>query len=302
MNQKINVYQLVTDKIVAQLQQGIIPWQMPWKSNANPNLAMNYVTRKTYSFLNQFLLGWRGGEYVTFNQTQQLGGKIKKGSKAQMVVFFTMQTYKTKRKVKDTQESEIREEEVEISIPVLRYYNVFHIADCEGIESKLEEKEEPKETQLEPIESAEKIINDYVSREKDFGFRNNVFSNHAFYSPAEDIVTVPMLSQYKISEEYYSTAFHELVHSTGHPKRLNREDNKKVAAFGSDDYSREELVAEIGSAMLCSYCGIDCEKAFTNSVAYIQGWLSILKNDNRMIVWASSRAEKACDYILGKNE
>ena len=137
---------------------------------------------------------------------------------------------------------------------------------------------------------------------KSLTFRNNVPTDKAYYSPGSDLVSVPMLSQYDIAEEYYSTTFHELTHSTMPESRCNRKAEQKLAAFGSEDYSREELVAEIGSAMLCSSVKIDCDKAFNNSVAYIQGWLRKLKNDNKMIVWASSRAEKAAKYILGVKE
>ena len=184
-------------------------------------------------------------------------------------------------------------------MPVLKYYPVFHIDDCEGIESKIkvEESTGPK---ISPIESAEKVLNGYVEREKDLQFRNNIPTDRAYYSPTLDLISVPMLTQYEIAEEYYSTTFHEAVHSTMPESRCNRKSEQKLAAFGSEDYSREELVAEIGSAMLCNNVGIDCEKAFKNSVAYIQGWLKKLKDDNRMIVWAASRAEKAARYILGE--
>ena len=130
-------------------------------------------------------------------------------------------------------------------------------------------------------------------------FQNDKPSDRAYYSPSKDCVIVPMLTQYAIAEEYYSTTFHELTHSTLHETRLNRKSEQKLAAFGSEDYSREELVAEMGSAMLCATAKIDSEKAFKNSVAYIQSWLKALKNDKKMIVWAAARAEKAAKYILG---
>lgn len=109
-----------------------------------------------------------------------------------------------------------------------------------------------------------------------------------------------MLSQYALAEEYYSTAFHELTHSTMHEKRCNRQSESSVTRFGNSAYSREELVAEIGSAMICNRLGIEHEKAFKNSAAYIQSWLKALKNDNRMIVWTSKKAEEATRYILGE--
>ena len=294
-----NVYQMVTDRIVAQLEQGLIPWHKPWTGvGLEDGGAVNYVSRKPYSMLNQMLLG-REGEYLTFKQIKERGGSIKKGAKAGVVVFFTTTTYTKREEVQEDGSTETVSVMKEHLMPVLKYYNVFHIDDCEGIESKIKVEEDagPK---ISPIESAEKVLNGYVEREKELQFRNNIPTDRAYYSPTLDLISVPMLTQYEIAEEYYSTTFHEAVHSTMPENRCNRKSEQKLAAFGSEDYSREELVAEIGSAMLCNNVGIDCEKAFKNSVAYIQGWLKKLKNDNRMIVWAASRAEKAAKYILGE--
>ena len=294
-----NVYQMVTDRIVAQLEQGLIPWYKPWTGvGLEDGGAVNYVSRKPYSMLNQMLLG-REGEYLTFKQIKERGGSIKKGAKAGVVVFFTTTTYTKREEVQEDGSTETVSVMKEHLMPVLKYYNVFHIDDCEGIESKIKVGEDagPK---ISPIESAEKVLNGYVEREKELQFRNNIPTDRAYYSPTLDLISVPMLTQYEIAEEYYSTTFHEAVHSTMPESRCNRKSEQKLATFGSEDYSREELVAEIGSAMLCNNVGIDCEKAFKNSVAYIQGWLKKLKDDNRMIVWAASRAEKAARYILGE--
>lgn len=292
-NNRGNVYQMVTDKIIAQMEQGIVPWHKPWTGATDG--AINYVSRRAYSVLNQWLLG-RDGEWLTFKQVQQCGGRIKKGAKAGMVVFYTQQQYKVMVNVED-EDGNVHEEERTKVKPVLRAYNVFHISDCEGIESKIQEG---VKNDVEPIEQAEKVISEYVSREKELTFRNDSVTDKAYYSPASDMVCVPMISQYDVVEEYYSTTFHELVHSTMKESRCNRKAENKMAAFGSADYSREELVAETGSAMLCTKVGIDCDKAFKNSVAYIQSWLKALKNDNKMIVWAASRAEKAAKYIMGE--
>lgn len=292
---------MVTDRIVEQLEKGIIPWQRPWSGlGLDDGGAINYVSRKPYSLLNQMLLG-KPGEWLTWKQLKERGGNIKKGAKAGIVVFYTKYTVAKRTEVDEDGEVE----EISVThlrdIPVLRYYNVFHIDDCEGIESKIVDVE--ANDTLEPIERAESVISDYLGREQGLKFVNDKPSNRAYYAPALDLVQVPMLSQYAIVEEYYSTAFHELVHSTKKQSRCNRcGDNDKIAARSKDDYSREELVAESGSAMLCSVLGIDCDKAFKNSVAYIQGWLRALKNDNKAIVWASSRAEKAARYILGDGE
>ena len=290
-----NVYQMVTDRIVAQMQEGIIPWQKPWTvSGSAEDVAISYVSRRPYSFVNQMLLG-RPGEWLTWKQIGELGGKLKKGSKAGIVVFYKQLVIKDPtRKVKDEDGNEV---DATKRIPLLKYYNVFHLSDVEGIESKCG-KIEPKEH--EPLTEAEEVITAYVDREEGLTFVCDQESNQAYYSPSEDKVVVPRIGQYEVVEEYYSTAFHELTHSTLKESRCNRVSENAHAFFGNADYSREELVAEMGSAMLCNRIGIEATKAFRNSVAYIQGWLKELKNDNHMIVWAASRAEKAAKYILNE--
>lgn len=285
-----NVYQMVTDRIISEMEKGIIPWHKGWTCTNKG--AISYVTQKPYSFLNQLLLG-EAGEYLTFNQCKSLGGTIKKGSKSKFVVLFTF--------VDDKKNKTIDEDGVEHygRIPILKYYNVFHINDCEGVKSKARNAEANENFQ--PIELAEQVINDYTAREKKLKVLHKN-QNRAYYSPSSDTVVLPLKEQFKIEEEYYSTAFHELTHSTIPAYRCNRKNDNAVAAFGSEDYSREELVAELGSAMLCNHCGIAMDKTIKNQAAYIQSWLKALKDDMRMIVWASSRAETAAKYILNINE
>lgn len=291
-----NVYQMVTDRIVAQLKEGIIPWQKPWTvSGSAEDVAISFVTRRPYSFVNQMLLG-RPGEWLTWKQIGELGGKVRKGAKAGIVVFYKQLVIKDPtRKVKDEDGNEV---DATKRIPLLKYYNVFHLSDVEGIDSKIVKGEKP--SALEPVEEAEEVITAYVSLEDGLTFICDKESDRAYYSPGEDKVVVPQISQYAIVEEYYSTTFHELTHSTLKESRCNREAENAHAFFGNEDYSREELVAEMGSAMLCNRLGLDAKKAFKNSVAYIQGWLKELKNDDHMIVWAASRAEKAAKYILNE--
>lgn len=285
-NTSADVYQMVTDKIMEQMNQGIIPWHKPWIFNGLG--AISYATGNPYSLINQFLLG-RPGEYLTWNQIQEKKGHVKKGAKSQFVVFFKQVPFK---------EIEIDEEgekhEVVKTYPVLRYYNVFHIEDCEGIQSRISTDEPVKA--LQPVDAAEAVVNGYFSREScKLVVRE---SAEAYYSPGRDEVVVPEMAQYKIVEEYYSTLFHEMTHSTGHDSRLKR-GLGTFASFGSENYSKEELVAEIGSAFLCQKVGFDCDKAFKNSVAYLQSWLRALKNDKKLIVSAASKAEKAVNFILG---
>lgn len=294
------VYQMVTDRIVEQMSKGEIPWHKPWVGGFNTDeMAINYISRKPYSFLNQLLLG-KPGEWLTWTQVKALKGGVKKGAKSRFVVFYTLADDRDENgnPVIDPETGETKKH------PLLRWYKVFHLDDTEGIETKIK-AEEPVEgdPKIAPIEVAEKVISEYVEREgkaTGFKFQNDKQSDSAYYSPFRDEVVVPMLSQYAIPEEYYSTTFHELTHSTMHEKRCDRRADNKVAAWGDSNYSREELVAELGSAMIINRIGIEVEKAFKNSVAYIQSWMKALKNDPKMIVWASSRAEKAAKYILNE--
>ena len=280
-----SVYEMVTERIINQLEQGIIPWQKPWTGVRNG--AYNRISKKSYSLINQLMLK-HDGEYATFKQWESLGGHVRKGEKSEIVVFWKIYE---KEITNDNGEKEVQK------IPLLRYYNVFHISQIEGIK--------PLKTpfnEIEPIESADKIIIDYVTRENiDF---QETKSDKAFYSPSSDKVVVPLKEQYQNINEYYSTTFHELAHSTGHKTRLDRLENGTVAAFGSEIYSKEELVAEIGSATILNTLNIETSQTFKNSAAYIQNWLQVLKNDNKFIVSAASKAEKAVNFILGtdKNE
>lgn len=274
-----NVYQMVTDRIIEELEKGFIPWQKPWTGVRSG--AFNRISKKPYSLLNQMLLK-HTGEYATFKQWQQLGGKIRKGEKSEIIVFW---------KIFEKEEINDKGEKEKVSIPMLRYYNVFHISQVDGIEPL----KEPLNN-IEPIEAADKIIIDYVAREHiDF---SETKSNKAFYSPSSDRVVVPLKEQYQNANEYYSTTFHELTHSTGHKTRLDRLKTGMDAAFGSETYSKEELIAEIGSASILNILGIETPQTFKNSAAYIQNWLQVLKNDNKFIVSAAGKAEKAVNYIM----
>lgn len=279
----INVYELVTNRIIEQLENNIVPWEKPWSSTLDG--AFNRVSKKPYSILNQMLLKY-DGEYASFKQWKDLGGHIRKAEKSEIVVFWKM--YPIKEKQDDGTE-------IIKTIPLLKYINVFHISQVDGVEP-LKQK---VTHDIEPIEKAEKILNDYWNRENIT--IEHVKGDKAFYSPMFDKIQLPLFEQFKQSEEYYSTAFHESVHSTMKTSRCNRQEDRKgkVVSFGSEEYSKEELVAEVGSAQLMNIVGIETTKSFRNSTAYIQSWLKVLRNDNKFIVSASSKAEKAVNYILG---
>ena len=279
-----SVYEMVTERIIEQLENNVIPWQKPWTGIRSG--AYNRVSKKSYSLLNQMLLKF-DGEYATYAQWQKLGGHIRKGEKSEIVVFWKIQP------IEEEQEDGTKEVK---QIPLLRYFNVFHISQVDGVEPL------PKDELhgIEPIEKAESILHGYWTKENITV--EHVASDRAYYSPSLDMIHLPLFEQFTDANEYYSTAFHESVHSTMKESRCNRAEERKgkLVAFGSDDYSKEELVAEIGSASLMNIIGIETSKSFRNSSAYIQNWLSVLKNDVKFIVSASSKAEKAVDYILGE--
>ena len=273
----MDLYSEITNRMISEMEQGIIPWQKPWMAAGK---AISHTTGKPYSLLNQMLLG-RAGEYLTYKQVQQEGGYVRKGEKAHMVVFW---------KWIDKEDEETGEVK---QIPFLRYYNVFHLSQVEGIKARFAANL-PHSANAD--QTAEAIIADYVARE---GVTlEHQEGDRAFYRPSTDSITLPLLAQFAETAEYYGTAFHEMVHSTGHMKRLNRLD--ATAFFGSEQYSKEELIAEIGAAALVNRAGLETGKSFRNSAAYVQNWLQALKNDKRFIVSAAGKAEKAVALILGE--
>ena len=268
-----SVYEMVTDRIIEQLESGVIPWQKPWTGVRSG--AFNRISKKPYSLLNQMLLKF-DGEYATFKQWADLGGHIRKGEKSEMVVFWKIQP------IEEEQEDGTK---VVKQIPLLRYYNVFHISQVDGVEPL---PQEAIDNNIEPIEKAESILYDYWTRENITV--KHMAGNRAYYSPTHDMICLPLFEQFTDSNEYYSTAFHESVHSTMKENRCNRDEDRKGknVAFGSQDYSREELVAELGSTAILNIIGVETKDSFRNSAAYIQNWLSVLRNDVKFVVSASS--------------
>lgn len=280
----MDVYSMVTERIINQLEKGEIPWKKPWAKCLDG--TFNRVTRRPYSLLNKLLL-LHGGEYATFKQWEQVGGRVKKGEKAEIVVFWKMQDLAEKNENGDIEMKQI---------PLLRYYNVFHISQVDNVLPLIQ----TKNFGTKPIEKAEKILHEYIDREHiALSVRE---SDKAFYSPMTDSITIPQITQFEHAEEFYSTAFHECGHSTLKASRCDREAENKMALFGSEDYSKEELIAEITSAAIMHHIGMETPATFNNSTAYIQSWLNALKNDKKLIVSASGKAEKAARYILNIND
>lgn len=305
---KANVYEIITQRILDQLEKGVIPWQRPWtvskKALKNNAFFPCYPLgkEKPYDILNQMLLDFVPGHYATFQQITKQGGKVKKGEKSKIICGWIY----SKEERKDSDGNTITDEDGNILYKdnfALRYYSVFHIeTQTEGIDiSTVEEIEDDENTTpvFEPSEIADNIIDSYVSKEG-INFINDKVGNEAYYSPSLDKVVIPHIAQFNSQAEYYSTAFHELTHSTMKASRCNREEDRKgkSVAFGSTEYSKEELVAELGAGALVNICGLETESSFSNSASYIDGWSKKLKEQPKMIVYASAQAQKAIDYIL----
>src|SRR6516225_5280563 len=277
-----NVYQIVTEQIIRQLEQGVAPWRKPWRTE----LPVNLVSSKPYRGLNVFLLGSQGygsRYWLKLNQAAKLGGYIRKGERCSLVTFWHMGEEKI---IRDADGKERKSKPF-----LLRYYRVFNVEQTEGIADKLGlTGASPRVADLEQCEAIVSGMPNPPRREQ---------SSRAWYQPSIDTVGMPSKSLFSSGEEYYSTLFHELTHSTGHGTRVGREGIEQLNTFGSESYSKEELVAEMGAAMLCGLTGL-APKTLENSAAYLQSWLSVLKSDWRMVVTAASAAQKAVDYIVGK--
>ena len=289
----MDVFEIVTDRIVKQLEEGTIPWHRPWCSVREG--AFNRVSKKPYSLLNQMMLS-HSGEYATLKQWTDLGGQLREGAQSEIVVFWKWPENEKDPKADMADDSEEKTDKEKKARPVLRYYRIYHISQVESVEP-LPVTETLYEH--EPIEAADMLFRSYIKKENIQLIEE--LSNRAYYSPNSDIIHIPDLKQYEFPEEYYSTALHEAVHSTGHPSRLNRLGYEK-AAFGSEIYSKEELVAEIGSACILHRMGIETKSSLKNSAAYVQSWLKALKDDKQMIIGAASRADKAIALILNEEE
>lgn len=259
-------YEAVSKQIMEAMDKGEIPWKRSWTSS----MPQNAVTGRKYNGINFFLLSWTeytDNRWLTYKQATTLGGTVKKGEKARQVVFWQILSKEEDGKKK--------------SIPLLKYYNVFNVAQIEGIEWP-----ERKEV-VENVDAETLLVNYTVGPKVTFG------GSQPCYIPSMDTINIPSIEEFDSPEEYYSTRFHEEGHGTGHGTRLDR---KLSTDFGSEKYSCEELVAEMTAAFLCSACGID--NTIENSAAYIKGWSLKLKAEPSIIVTAASRAQKAADYIL----
>jgi antirestriction protein ArdC len=279
-----DVYQLITERIITLLNAGVAPWQKPW--DAATGLPRNLVTGKAYRGINVFLLGtqrYTSPYWLTFQQCRSRGGSVKKGETSTPVVFWKVSEY-------TNIDADTGEEEIQKSF-LLRYYQVFNVEQCRGIASPSRGQEQ---NTVSPLVQCEHIVTHMPHAPL---IRHG--EPQAYYRPAADIINMPQRHLFHSSEEYYSTLFHEMTHSTGHATRLNRRTLTDLCPFGSTNYSAEELCAEMGAAYLCGIAGI-ANRTLDNSTAYIQGWLAKLKRDPKMLVQAAAQAQRAVDYITGE--
>lgn len=280
--EKKSTYEIVTNTILAALDNGTVPWHKPWRvENGGKPLSMS--TKKPYRGFNSLALsatsmdeGYSSPWWGTFKKINKLGGKIIKGEHATPVSVYNF----IKKKKKDGEE--------EVTAVFHRYYKVFNQEQTTGLEEVFP-KPEVEETEFTPVEQAEQLIALYATAPK-------VIHNgsKAYYNPTKDIVGMPQKEQFDTPGDYYSALFHEYVHSTGHKDRLQRD---LEGMFGSHSYSYEELIAEMGSAFLCYDSGL--EATLDNSASYLASWLKQLKENPTWIVKAGNKAQQAVDYMLG---
>jgi len=274
------VYSVVTDQVVKIIEGGVVPWRKPWASH----MPMNLISKREYRGINRFLLGCAGHSspwWVTFRQAKGLGGNIRKSEKGSIVVFWKMGDEEVDKETGKKRRAFI-----------LRYYKVFNLDQCENIDAG-KVPELPGTAHVhDPIGDCEDVVR-WMPKAPPIKS-----ACQAFYSFKEDCVGMPPLSAFEKPEAYYSTLFHELTHSTGHASRVDRQFGAKVAGFGSKDYSKEELVAEMGAAFLCGVTGIETA-TIENSAAYVASWLKALRDDVTLVVKAAGQAQAAVDFILG---
>ncbi len=298
------IIQDISDKFIACLEQGKIPWKQPWNSSHSGFIKSD---GKSYSFMNSFLLAMQGNgpsEFVTLKEIEartktsvadgSVWGCFNRGAdgkipKSSVVYFYTRVQY-TRKDADGKPLLDDNGEEIKASYPIIKASHVWEVGRQVNCPKKFEQP--VKLFDNNPIAACEKISVEYLARE---GIRLTNNGSRAYYSPSTDEISLPKIEQFHSSELYYGALFHEEAHSTGHGKRLKRDLEKR----GRQDYSFEELVAEITSCMILHDNGYNTEATDTDSVAYVQNWSKSLKCDPTMVEKACRAAVKAANYIYG---
>lgn len=289
---RANVYQIITDRIIQQLEKGVVPWRKPWSGEGSE--PANLVSRKAYRGINVFMLScsaYGSPFWLTFKQADMWGGHVRKGERGTPVVFWKF-FEGTERDDGGSSDNDAPARSKRA--PLLRYYTVFNSEQCDGLPAKLLEVAKVPERTASPIADCDAILDGMPANRPqiEHGF------NGAYYRPSMDVIHMPRATQFDTDAAYYATLFHELTHATGHETRLNRKALTGEIRFGSPSYSQEELVAEMGSAFLCGQAGIDTAPLVEQHAAYVSSWLAKLKGDSRLVVTAAAQAQKAADWIL----
>ena len=288
-----DVYAKITARIVSALREGVVPWHQPW--NAAQGRPRNLISGTPYRGVNLWLLSHQEGcpFWLTYRQASQIGGHVKKGAKGQTVIFWKFMARKGGELDGDEAGEQDRKERGGYALA--RAYTVFNAAQCALPEAWAERAQVvvPDMDPAHKIAACEKIVADMPGRPA-----ITHGGGAAFYRQGVDQVTMPAPGSFEAPELYYSTLFHELTHCTGHAGRLNRATLVDALRFGDTNYSKEELIAEMGAAFLCGVAGIE-NRTTDASAGYIHGWLDKLSNDTQLLVQAASQAQRAADYILG---
>lgn len=296
---KFDIYQAVTDRILDMLDRGTAPWRSPIRVAGSEGqvagLPTNLISQKAYRGLNVFLLactaimeGYVSPYWLTYKQAQSRGGHVRRGEKSSLVIFWKRYA------------AQDRETGQDVTVPLLRHYKVFNAEQCDGLDKDNPTGQAPAaETEIEqpvdPITDVQDVVDGFPSppRIEHAGYQ-------AFYEPKADRVQIAPAQRFASHESYYATLFHELAHATGHSTRLNRGLDEQPPPFGSPDYSKEELIAEMGAAFLCAVAGIS-PATIELSAAYIDGWRRKLKDNKKLLVQAAGQGQRAADHILGVN-
>jgi antirestriction protein ArdC len=277
-----DLFEIVTQKIIAILETGVVPWKVPWKTKNG--MPRNLGSNRPYTGINFWMLlctKFESPFYLTFDQARAFGGTVRKGEKATLVVFWKiLESTEKDGTVKKT--------------PFLRYYNVFNLTQTEGIDPKHIPDDESFDRDFNPIAAAERLIYEW----KDCP-AITWDDTRAFYAPLEDKVYMPPQRTFISEELCYSVLYHELVHSTGHLSRLGRDEKIKDHQSKFTNYSQEELVAEMGAAYLCGITGIE-QQTIQNSAAYIKSWIRTFKDDPKVLGLAAAQAQNAVNYMINQ--
>ncbi len=272
-----DIYQTITDQIIAALEQGAAPWVKPWSTAGMPR---NAVSGREYSGINTILLAmspYASPLWLTYLQAQAADAQVRKGEHGTTVVFFKP------FKVSDVNNPEAKEK----SIPLLRSFTVFNVQQIDGLPEKYTLANKPQLDDFSDNEEAEMYLGKAVIEHG---------KSKACFIPSADVIYMPNKNEFKSIADYYATGLHELTHWTGHKSRLARDFNGR---FGDGAYAFEELIAELGAAFLCGHCSIDGQ---LQHASYIQNWLKVLRNDKRAIFTAAAAARKASEFVTGKQE